>query len=1286
MPSKTPSLTTLASFDFNIGIFPYSGVAPDAAGDLFGTTYLGGADNMGTVYEIAAGSSTVTALANFDGGNGAYPYASLATDQSGDLFGTTLAGGADNLGTVFEISAGSDQITALASFAGSNGADPEASVTFDASGDLFGTTDMGGASDDGTVFEIAAGSDQIATLASFAGADGANPQGPVVLDSHGDLFGTTNAGGANGEGTVFEIAAGSSAITTIASFGGGSGANPFASVTLDALGDIFGTTIQGGAFQDGTIFEIVAGSNRITTLASFDGVDGSYPLGPVTLDAAGDLFGAATAGGAAGTGTIYELAAGSSAIATLASLAGDSGAYAQTALTPDMAGDLFGTAKGGGANNLGAVFELTNSGFVPPATPAAPIVAQENANGYSPAGLLTIAGTAADGGLVTLYDNGVVIGTTAADLLTGAYSFALSQPFADGSHSFTVTATVSGLTSPFSPATGVIVDSHIPLATIALVDDTSGGDLITYDDALTGTADRNATIQLSIDGGPAVNVTANAQGVWTYTPPSLSTGPHAVTIVDADPAGISTSASISFRYDPHTPDAPAITRIFGVIATTISGNATVAVVPGAAVSVAGTMDEQDGTIELFSGGTEIGSGTVQGNGAFAFAVAAPLSGSETLTTEFVDAAGKSSAPSNAVTLVADPGPSVIAGAIDLTAGKAVDLTGYLESLIVPGLPGDRETISSNSADLVQNGQGEWIYTTPATGLFDTISFTVTDQYGDTATGSVGVTIGHARTVVYLQGYDNSVSAPSSLAPSSGVAGPNLYGPQGGFWNVTGSANDIVITAYGYDNTINAGGGNDTIYAGLSNASVTVSDFNGDNTVIGDMPGDEGTSTIALGDGNNTVTLSGYDNRIALGNGDNTVSAGLGGEIVRVGNGDNTVETDGSGNTILVGDGRNTIVAGNGGDSVTVAGGTANIAVTGYYDDFVLNGGNTTISGPAGLATITLGAGFGAGSSVDLAGFTGNLVEVGGVWEVLEPDTQVFATFATPSGESLHSLSDGSGGMLIETGAATSPPPPATVTETQGGQTITLVPPTTTLNLWGYDNHVSSLYGGFAIQGDDGFSTFDLAGDGNTLVLGGTGDVIDIGVDNQGKSIATGDNTISGTVGSTTVVVGNGNQTIALGGYYNNIVTGVGDSAIDAGVGYDSVTVAGGDNSITVTGNGNTIKLGSGDDTVSLGTGWTNIVHGGSGVATIGGGYGNTYIAGTGTLNVTDFNAAYGDVLDLTALEATLGVTSSAFTLANTASGLSVYVTGPHSATTLVATLADTHGTLAGLLAAHTIVA
>ena len=345
---------------------PLSNLASDAAGDLFGVTSGGGADNDGTVFEIAKSTGALTTMANFTGANGADPWG-VSSDAGGDLFGTTAYGGADDAGTVFEIAKSTGQLTTLATFTGANGENPFGTVISDAAGDLFGTTAYGGAGGYGTVFEIAKSTGELTTLATFTGANGATPAGSLTIDAAGDLFGTTANGGADGDGTVFEIAKSTGQLTTLATFTGGNGESPQRGVTIDAAGDVFGTTFRGGADNDGTVFEIVKSTGALITLATFTGANGASPLSKLVSDAAGDLFGTTETGGADDDGTVFEIAKSTGLLSTLATFNGANGEEQNGGLTINSAGDLFGTTYYGGANEDGTVFELPAT-FV--ATPA----------------------------------------------------------------------------------------------------------------------------------------------------------------------------------------------------------------------------------------------------------------------------------------------------------------------------------------------------------------------------------------------------------------------------------------------------------------------------------------------------------------------------------------------------------------------------------------------------------------------------------------------------------------------------------------------------------------------------------------------------------------------------------------------------------------------------------------------------------------------------------------------------------------------------------------------------
>jgi uncharacterized repeat protein (TIGR03803 family) len=351
------SLSALASFNLGSGA---NGVIRDSSGNFFGTTDGG---SNGVVFELPAGSHTINTLASFNNSNGSHPIGALIRDSSGNLFGITSAGGQFGDGTVFELPAGSHVIRTLASFSiiDLNGFDPTA-LTRDSLGNFFGTTRSGGTFGFGTVFELPAGSHTIEALASFdgSGSDGVNPSG-LIRDSKGNLFGTAVSGGTSGHGTVFELPFGSQTIKALASFNGSNGASPLAGLIRDGNGNLFGTAEVGGSFGQGAVFKLPAASHSIIALTSFNGTNGARPRGALIEDSAGDFFGTTSQGTSSNNGTVFELPAGSHTIKTLTTFDGTKGAKPFAGLIRDSKGNLYGTTTAGGQFGAGTVFELSPS-------------------------------------------------------------------------------------------------------------------------------------------------------------------------------------------------------------------------------------------------------------------------------------------------------------------------------------------------------------------------------------------------------------------------------------------------------------------------------------------------------------------------------------------------------------------------------------------------------------------------------------------------------------------------------------------------------------------------------------------------------------------------------------------------------------------------------------------------------------------------------------------------------------------------------------------------------------
>jgi len=307
------------------------GLTFDTAGNLWGTTYTGGIYGRGTVFELtprASGNWVEKIAHNFGNGtDGSTPYAGLIFDAVGHIYGTTVAGGVYGWGTVFELSpqAGggwAEKLLHSFSHSSTDGNSPNASLVFDASGNLYGTTFSGGTSGGGTAFELtpaARGQWREKVLHNFGnGTDGINPTGALVLDAAGNLYGAANWGGTNRDGMVFELSvmAGKWEETVVHEFSGADGAAPEGTVLVfDAAGNLYGTTALGGTstncFQGcGTVFELTpagGGSWTESVLHSFDGSDGSTPYLNVVFDAAGNLYGVTFAGGVYGNGTVFEV-------------------------------------------------------------------------------------------------------------------------------------------------------------------------------------------------------------------------------------------------------------------------------------------------------------------------------------------------------------------------------------------------------------------------------------------------------------------------------------------------------------------------------------------------------------------------------------------------------------------------------------------------------------------------------------------------------------------------------------------------------------------------------------------------------------------------------------------------------------------------------------------------------------------------------------------------------------------------------------------------------------------
>lgn len=414
--AEAQAYSVLYSFGGLAGDFP-TGLLRDAAGNLYGTTQYGGFYGWGTVFKLdtTGGLSVLYAFkGQADGGN---PEAGLVRDAAGNLYGTTYQGGnlsgcgqvATGCGVVFKVDTAGREAVLHTFTGGADGGNPFAGLALDAAGNLYGTTAYGGAYGGGTVFKVdTTGTETV--LYNFTGAtDGGTPEAGLVLDATGNLYGTTEHGGTFDSGTVFEVDANGTE-TVLHSFSGPpDGAYPVAGLIVDAAGDFYGTTFQGGDASGcssagcGVVFKLDS-SNKETVLYSFTGgADGANPEAGVVLDVAGNLYGTTLEGGdtsacfLASCGVVFKLdPAGKETVLHAFGTGQNDGTNPFAGLILDASGNIYGTTQYGvyhGAGRLGTAFKITPlPGFLLSASALAPSTVIPGASSTSTVNVTAIGG------------------------------------------------------------------------------------------------------------------------------------------------------------------------------------------------------------------------------------------------------------------------------------------------------------------------------------------------------------------------------------------------------------------------------------------------------------------------------------------------------------------------------------------------------------------------------------------------------------------------------------------------------------------------------------------------------------------------------------------------------------------------------------------------------------------------------------------------------------------------------------------------------------------------------
>lgn len=353
---QTFSFSTLRTFKNNNHDpnLPSAALVVDGSGNLYGTSTRGGTQSAGTLFKISK-TGALTILYNFVDveTNGSNPWTSVARDKSGNLYGTAPSCCLYR-GVVYKVTPTGKESVVFYFPEGGLGA--PADVILDSAGNLYGN-----ALDSDLVWEIEK-SGQFDSLYTFCFqidcVDGDVPQSKLVRDAGGNLFGVTNQGGASGNGTVFKITP-AGVETVLHNFDGTDGANPYG-LKQDSAGNLYGTTGSGGHNNAGTIYKITESGASFTTLYNFCSIsgcsDGQGPIGSVQIDSAGNIFGAAVGGAALNGSLIWELSSsGKETVLHSFSPTTELGA----GITIDSAGNLYGVTFDGGASAVGTVFKLT---------------------------------------------------------------------------------------------------------------------------------------------------------------------------------------------------------------------------------------------------------------------------------------------------------------------------------------------------------------------------------------------------------------------------------------------------------------------------------------------------------------------------------------------------------------------------------------------------------------------------------------------------------------------------------------------------------------------------------------------------------------------------------------------------------------------------------------------------------------------------------------------------------------------------------------------------------------
>lgn len=340
--------------------YPTGTLVQDENGILYGTT-IGLGSGLGSVFKLDPNDSSASEIVNFNDTNGLSPTA-LVIGSDRAIYGMTNRGGATGRGTIYKVNTDGSAFTLLSTFNFANENAPVGSLIQGIDSKLYGVTRLGGSGGYGTVFSTNWDGSAYETLVNFDDGNGGYPMGALLQGLDGKLYGTTRQGGSHGHGTIFTLSADGTGFTTLHNFDSLGGRTPYGNLIQGSDGKLYGTTLEGGASDMGTLFRVNIDGNNFDVLFDFETTVGSYPYGALLQDSDGQLYGTTAEGGAADQGVVFAINPDGTGYRLLVTFDGTNGSSPKGSLVKGNGGVLVGTAIGGGSSGDGILFKVSTDG------------------------------------------------------------------------------------------------------------------------------------------------------------------------------------------------------------------------------------------------------------------------------------------------------------------------------------------------------------------------------------------------------------------------------------------------------------------------------------------------------------------------------------------------------------------------------------------------------------------------------------------------------------------------------------------------------------------------------------------------------------------------------------------------------------------------------------------------------------------------------------------------------------------------------------------------------------